>query len=151
MARSRKISDMPNTPAFSAYRVANQSVTTSTWEKVQCTTEEFDTASAYDAATNHRFTPQVAGYYLITGAVYGSGTNLTNCGAQIYKNGSSFKAGAVEVAGASSELNANVCALVYLNGSTDYVELWGYITGTGPEVTAGASLTYFQGVLVRAA
>lgn len=35
MGRSGKISDMPNAPVFSAYRATNQSVTTSTWEKVQ--------------------------------------------------------------------------------------------------------------------
>jgi hypothetical protein len=44
-------------------------------------------------------------------------------------------------------------SLVYFNGSTDYVELYVFLTGTGTLTTGSndANTTYFQGFLARAA
>jgi len=39
-------------PAFSAYLSANQSITTSTYTKLQIDTVDFDTSSDYDNTTN---------------------------------------------------------------------------------------------------
>lgn len=119
------------------------------WTKVQCQTEEFDTASAYDNATNFRFTPQVASYYQVSGNVYFTGTGLTNSRVQIYKNGSSFKLGTTIPVPANSETGSSVSALIQMNGSTDYVELYGFTAGTSPAVLAGP--THFQACLVRPA
>jgi hypothetical protein len=152
MGKAQKLGNMPNAPAFSAYRSStNQSITSGAWAKVQCQTEEFDTASAYDNATNYRFTPQVAGYYQVTGNVYFTGTGLTSVGVQIYKNGSAFKLGTSIAGTSNSEAGASVSALIYLNGSTDYVELYGLTVGTSPAVYAGQNLSYFQASLVRPA
>jgi hypothetical protein len=40
-----------------------------------------------------------------------------------------------------------------MNGSTDYLELWGYVAGTGTMSFAGASAVddYFQAIFVRSA
>lgn len=150
MGKSQKLGNMPNAPAFSATRTStNQSFTSAVWTKVQCQTEEFDTASAYDNATNYRFTPQVAGYYQVSGNVYFVGTGLTNVGIAVYKNGSSFKLGTTLGVPSNAETGASLSALIYMNGSTDYVELFGYTAGTSPEVLAGP--TYFQACMVRAA
>lgn len=151
MGKSQKLGNMPNAPAFSAGRSTNQSVTSGAWTKVQCDSEAFDTASAYDNATNFRFTPQVAGYYQISGAVYITGTNMTQAQAKIYKNGSADKLGTPVSTPALNEIGSSVSALVYLNGTTDYVELFGYASGTSPVFTGNVGLTYFQGVLVRPA
>jgi hypothetical protein len=151
MGKPREIARLPNAPAFSAGRSTNQSITAGQWTKVQCQTEEFDTASAYDNATNYRFTPQVAGYYQVSGAVYATGTNLTQVQARIYKNGSADKLGTPTSTGALNEIGSSVSALVYLNGTTDYVELFGYVSGTSPVFTGNVALTYFQACLVRAA
>lgn len=152
MGKSVQVSNVPNGPAFSAYRSSsNQSLTSGAWTKIQCQTEEFDTASAYDNATNYRFTPQVAGYYQVSGNLYFTGTGITNVAAQIYKNGSSFKLGTSVAGSSSNEAGAGVSALVYLNGTTDYVELYGLTIGTSPAAYAGQNLTYFQGVLTRPA
>ena len=40
--------------------------------------------------------------------------------------------------------------LVHMNGSSDYVELYGYLT-TGQQIQAQAAWTYFQGHMVRSA
>ena len=46
-----------NTPAFEAYRSGSaQTITDSTDTKIQFNSEIFDTAGAYDASTNYRFT-----------------------------------------------------------------------------------------------
>lgn len=152
MGKSQKLGNMPNAPAFSAYRSSsNQSITTATWTKVQCQTEEFDTAAAYDNATNYRFTPQVAGYYQVSATLYFSATGLTNVGVQVYKNGSAAKIGTTVQIPSSSEGGCNVSALIYMNGTTDYLELFGFAAGTSPAVLAGANTSFFQACLVRAA
>jgi hypothetical protein len=132
-----------NGPAFSATMSANQSVTSSTYTKVVFNTEDFDTNSNYDTTT-YRFTPTVAGYYQITGSVYPN-TTITAINSAIYKNGSNFKA----FSGTTS--SASVSALIYFNGSTDYVELYGYLTGTSPVILNTSTVSYFSGCLVRAA
>ena len=121
-----------NMPAFSAYLSSNQSASVHTWTKVQCNTEEFDTASYYDNATNYRFTPLISGYYQISGAVaYGATvTNPNGGGVAIYKNGSSFKQTIVN--GSAYTQGISISTLIYLNGSTDYIEMYGYpINGIG--------------------
>jgi hypothetical protein len=81
---------MVNGPAFSAYLSSSQSISSSTFTKVQCNTEEFDTNSNYDNATNYRFTPTVAGYYQISGCINFSSTTKAEFLTTIYKNGSEF-------------------------------------------------------------
>lgn len=54
-------------------------------------------------------------------------------------------------AGAPSELGSVVSNLVYLNGSTDYVELHAYVSGSSPNLAGNAALNNFAGVLARPA
>ncbi|CAB4121100.1 hypothetical protein UFOVP7_38 [uncultured Caudovirales phage] len=139
-------------PAFSAYLSSNQSVSSGVFTKVACNTEEFDTNSNYDNATNYRFTPTVAGYYQVNGSVNFTGTGTrTDYLASIYKNGTEFKRGNYTNISNANNDNATVSALIYFNGSTDYVELYAYQTQTTPSFGGGVWLTYFQGILVRAA
>lgn len=144
-------------PAFSAYvSTATQTLTANAFAKILCQTEEYDTASAYDNTTNYRFQPTIPGYYHITGCVTATAaTSLTQVISAIYKNGSEFKRGGGPFQNAVTPptMSAPVSALVYLNGSTDYVELWGYASGTGTLSAVGnnAAYCYFQGYLARSA
>jgi hypothetical protein len=141
-------------PAFSAYRNGSQTITVATETKVQINTEEFDTNSNFDPTTNYRFTPTVAGYYQVNGAVSGGGSvNTTVIFCSIYKNGSAFKAGSViRDSSGVSNLLSTASALIYFNGSTDYIELYAFIGGSGTiTITSGLAVTYFQASLVRAA
>lgn len=151
MGKSREMARLPNAPVFSASRTTSQSITDATWTKTNFNVEDFDTASAYDNATNFRFQPQVAGYYDISGMVYFSGTNLTQAIARIYKNGVADRMGVPTTISAANECAASVQAVIYLNGTTDYVELWARVIGTSPSFTANANLNYFQGAMVRPA
>jgi hypothetical protein len=139
-----------NGPAFSAYLSGSPSVTSNTFTKVQFNVKEFDTNSSYDNTTNYRFTPTVAGYYQINAGIAASGVGVTRLIAILYKNGVSYKNG-YDTNGAPNK--GGVSSLVYLNGSSDYVEIYGYITGTSPIFFGNNDLSnvWVNGVLVRAA
>lgn len=134
-------------PAFFAYLNTNQTVSAGTWTKAQLTAEAFDTANAFDNVTNFRFQPAVAGYYQLNGTVNCVGSvTTTQSGVAIYKNG---------VAAVKSTPPSGVAAvstLLFLNGTTDYVELWGLVNGTGTLTFTGTTsdLVNLSGVLVRA-
>ena len=135
-------------PAFSVLLSGNQSITSTTYTKLQHGTKEFDTANCFDNTTNYRFTPNVAGYYQIFASVFPS-TNVTQVNSVIYKNGSMYKGNAMTFS--SGQLPVNTSVLVYLNGSTDYIEHYGYLVGTTPSISNNSAFTWFQGTLVRAA
>ena len=133
-------------PAFSAYNSSAQTLSANTFTKLQFQTEEFDTANCFDNATNYRFTPTVAGYYQAGGGFGGGAAQCTTIVA-IYKNGSQFKI----VANSPSVNPASYGnALVFLNGTTDYLELYGVLS-VGQVTGTGANNMYFQAVMVRAA
>lgn len=138
---------LPNNiiPAFSAYQSTAQSLAQAVFTKLQFQSKEFDTANAFDAVTNFRFTPLVSGYYQVSGA-FQVVTAQTICQLYIYKNGAAFKIGVNGQAG-----GGNVSALVFLNGITDYVELFGYQSAAAQNTNASISQTYFQAILIRAA
>jgi hypothetical protein len=143
-----------NMPAFAVYISSNFSTATSTATKIPFNTELFDTNSNFDSTTNYRFTPTVAGYYQIslmiaagfsaaTGLIYGS----------IYKNGSEFVQGIRIANNTANAQNGSSSVLMYLNGSTDYVEFYGFQnTGSTQSATfSSGTSTQATGVLVRTA
>ena len=135
-------------PAFSAYSNSTASVSSATWTKVPVNVEEFDATNAYDSSTNYRFTPTVEGYYQINGQVNISSSTTTRLLCAIRKNGSEFKLG-IDLATIGNRVN--VSSLIYMNGTTDYVELWVYVTGTSLTFTgSGQSDKYFNGFLAKA-
>lgn len=139
-----------NGPAFSAYLSSLQSVTSGVNTKITFQTKEFDTASSYDNATNYRFQPNVAGYYQVNAAsayTVGVSARMTT---YIYKNGSEWKRGSDFAA--TNSYTCPVSALVYLNGSTDYVEIYTYqSSGSTLSLVNANSQNFFQAALMRAA
>ena len=140
-----------NMPAFSAYGTAFQSVASSTFAKIAFNTKDFDTNSYYDATTNYRFQPLIAGYYQIN-ATISAGTSVTGAvQVAVYKNGSIYCYG-TNVPNANLGPNANVSVVLYCNGSSDYVEIYGYQTSGGSINLGSGNSTYkFSGAMVRAA
>ena len=151
-----------NGPAFSAYCGTEQNISSSTWTKVNLSSELFDTANAFDSSTNYRFTPQVAGYYQINASVRVIGVNANNKVLGIYKNGSvlysmdTYTPTSVTYTG--SFMPISMSATIYLNGSTDYIELYGYSNGTSTAIAGGLGgtnvapwATHMSGFLARAA
>jgi len=143
-----------NMPAFSAYAQGNQSVSNNTWTKVTLAYEEFDTANCFDSTTNYRFTPNVAGYYQINGMIGGNatGTNPTMVMAAIYKNGAVYKR-YTTTGNPIDYQSGTISSIVYFNGSTDYVELYGYLRSATAVISGESSyvITWMNGCLIRAA
>jgi hypothetical protein len=138
--------------AFSAYRSSSaQTVTSGVVTKVALNAEEFDTANCFDSTTNYRFTPTVAGYYQVNGAIGMSASSISLAIIQIYKNGSEFKRGNDLRTTLGTDCNPVVSSLIYMNGTTDYLELYGYVSGTGTCLfNSVQTSTYFQASMVRA-
>ena len=141
-----------NMPAFSAYASASQTgLTSSTYVKAAFNTKVFDTNNNYDNTTNYRFTPTVAGYYQVNASYYLNGTGL-NGQANIYKTGS-FYQGTQYTNTTSTTCIISISTIIYLNGSTDYIE--GYVYGSTTAgtwtITNSQTYTYFNAVLVRGA
>jgi hypothetical protein len=133
-------------PAFSYWASGATSIANSTQTKVLFASQEFDTASAVSSS---RFTPAVAGYYQINASVYYGNNASAEKVCSVFKNGAQYKNGQ-DITGTLYGTTVN--CLVYLNGSTDYVEIYAFQTSGGALNTNTLQVqTYFQGVLVRSA
>lgn len=137
-----------NGPAFSAFLGTNQSIPNNVFTKLNIDTETFDTNNSFNTSL-FRFTPNVAGYYFFTGASNIAGSDYASL--YIFRNSARVKDGIVGAA-ANAPYGVSVSGLVFLNGTTDFVELFAYqAQGTTRTASGGASLTYFDGFMVRAA
>lgn len=135
-------------PCFSARLAANQSVTTGTWTKVNIDTVEFDSTSAF---ASNKYTPQTPGYYLFSGIVRSGGaSSITSSSVGLAKNGSVIQQGGVINVAASANAQVTTATwLVQMNGTTDYVELWGITSATTPVFQGGTDASCrFNGHLV---
>jgi hypothetical protein len=144
-----------NGPAFSAYTTVSQSLTSNTDTKFNAATKEYDTASCYNTS-NSRFTPTVAGYYQINmTAKFTASSGITQFWVELNKSGTlvSIPSYLLGLPAATVQFLSG-STLVYMNGTTDYLEFWGGVNGTSPATgsTSGPyATTGWQGFLVRAA
>lgn len=130
-------------PAFSAYAAAGTSIPNAVETKVTFGTEEFDTNGSYDTALS-RWTPGVAGYYLIEATVWFAAPAMADLQVLIRKNGVNIAVGVFGTLRA-----ANVTRTLYLS-ATDYVEIFAYQASGGSRSSGSGSLSHFGGALVRA-
>lgn len=131
-----------NGPAFRASASGTTTLSASP-TLINLAVENFDTNNNF---SSNRFTPTVAGYYLITGAIEISGGGQ-NVQVSIYKTNVKAASG-IQVSGLSYN---SVCSdILYMNGTTDYVELFG-VSSPGSTVAASGTGTYMSGCLIRSA
>lgn len=124
---------LTNVPIFQGWQSAAQSVASGTVAAVGITTTDVDSYAGHSNVTNtSRYTPTVPGWYLFIGSVSLVQNATSNRLAEFRKNG----------AGSATNLGQAVCltpdtnnpsavrpiALIYCNGTTDYVELYAYQT-----------------------
>ena len=132
-----------NYPAFFAYQSSAQSISNDTVTKVQFDTEVFDTDNAFDSTTNYRFTPQVAGKYFVYVQTRKNNFSAARFQAVLKLNGSTNLAVSESGNGGTRD-NAFSSAVVELNGSSDYLELFTYQdNGSTQDLLAGISSTFF--------
>jgi hypothetical protein len=147
------------TPAFSANDGATtQSVTNVTATLLTFGTELFDTNSSFNNTGStvggvpaYAFMPTIAGYYQVNAGSYSNmPQNVSNSSfISVYKNGA-------EVIRGAWSLNAlnTVSALIYLNGTTDYIQIYAFQANTGASTLlfgGVANLKYFQASMTRGA
>ena len=139
-----------NTPYFFAYRGSSvQSIANGTLTIIQFNAELYDSGSCFDTGT-YKFTPDVAGKYLINATVrMGTATDANSCQIEIFKNTSTF-----------SRVNENnihytsivSTAIIDMNGSSDYIQAKIYQdTGGAADIQYNSDSTYqtfLQGFLI---
>jgi hypothetical protein len=142
-------------PAFSAYpSAASTSISNSTWTKATLDTEVYDTNSNFASS---RFTPTVAGYYQInfTPNTGSANNNGFIHGGAIYKNGSAYAQNVVVTpSGDLQGFSSQVSQLIYMNGSSDYLEFWINVYALNGTVSYGGgatTATLASGFLARGA
>jgi hypothetical protein len=135
-------------PAFSAYNNSGTTMSNGAYVKVTFDSEYFDTNSNFASS---RFTPTVAGYYQInTNFVYlGTAVTQTVCG--LYKNGALFTYSNHFGTTANTASSINLSTIVYANGTTDYFEIYCYMTGTGTLSVQNGQQSYFNAAMIRSA
>jgi hypothetical protein len=133
------------TPIFSAWQSVAQTVPSGIWTKINFQTKVFDTTNAFDNVTNMRYTPMVAGYYQVSCGY--STAAVTILYLQIYKNGAVNKTLEYKPASSGSAAGAAGSAMVSMNGTTDYLEIYAYLS-VGAALVANAESTYFQATLI---
>jgi hypothetical protein len=132
----------PATPfvAFAAVADGSQTIP-ATPTKILFQTERFDTNNCFASS---RFTPTVAGYYQFNAGL-AANTTSSNCGVYIQKNG------VTQASMFLSESQAFCSCLMYMNGTTDYAEAFGFLGTPGLTSNADFGGTQFSAALVRAA
>lgn len=117
-------------PRFRAARPTAQTIANNTVVVAQLATETFDPSNAFNNAT-YRFQPAVAGYYLFTWAI-----GISNAGAStlsravglLQKNGAERSRSAFASTATHTVMTLSGSDIIYLNGTTDYVDLAGFGT-----------------------
>ena len=149
-------------PAFFAYLSANQSLpNTLTSTTVRLDTKIYDTASCFNTST-YRFTPNVAGYYQINASIQidrGGVDTLGTTYMSIRKNGVTGSYYDIAIRAGLTSYHSDVSsgsALIYMNGSTDYIELAAAMAGGSSSAlifsgNPAVFRTYVSGFLARTA
>ena len=141
---------------FMAYKsTSTQTLSHNTQTVIQYDTEERDQQGWYNTST-YKYTPQLQGWYQIYASSYGY--NFHNQGAEyatkILKNGVNiaYNLSGVECNGGA--LAKHVSSIIYMNGSSDYVQgaAYQYNTGGTNDNIHGGTIrnTCFWGYLVEA-
>jgi hypothetical protein len=118
--------------------------------KVNLDEASIDTDSSF---VDGKFQPSVSGYYQVNGAItQNSNPQSKNLQSAIYKNGVEVSRGSQTILSEDTEGSTQdsvVSDIVYLNGTTDYIELYGSCDSTGTRsIFSGKTRTYLSAVLV---
>jgi hypothetical protein len=136
-------------PAFEATRTADQTLTNATITKVEFNVENLDTDNCYDATTNYRFLPTLAGKYFVYTVLRGDSAASSQgeyVVGYIYKNGTAVKSALVDMRlNPGRQASVALNAILDMNGTTDYVESYINFETTGSTAkaeSASGSLTF---------
>jgi len=157
-----------NGPTFSAYLSTSTNVTSGTTTLIPINTKEWDSAGCFNNTNSsvtlnglsvpaYAFCPNVSGYYQINAAM--NGTNASSYDNKstvfIYKNGSSYKYMDVNFVGGSgatyNDITAMISSVVYLNGTSDYIQIQGIVSAGSGTPQFGGTATWVNAAMIRTA
>ena len=143
------IKHIQNTPSMYAVIASNQSVSNDSSTVAALATEILDSDGTFNN-TNYRWTPAVAGYYMLVGSVYFPGVDD---GERIYcsffingseSNHNSIRHGFTDWSpGSDKAMHQTASTIVYLDGD-DYVD-WRIAQSSGDSQDASSDWTYMAG------
>ena len=137
-------------PAFEAYIGSAQTVSDETVTKVQYDTEVFDSHNCYDNSTNYRFTPNKSGKYFVYVSIQAASSvanDIKQVQIQLFKNTTLYRQS--RQINDPSETNWQIIhtqGIIDMNGTTDYLEVKGYIDkiqSSTISFTSGTKNSYF--------
>jgi hypothetical protein len=115
--------------------------------------DDIDTHAQHDPTTNpSRVTPTRAGYYRFTGTVWmATATTPVRTSIQFRKNNVGVAPTQEDAFNGRQHATPTVTALIACNGTTDYVELWGFQDSAGNINTfvSGAAASVVEWEYVR--
>lgn len=117
-------------PAFAATQTNQQTLTGEQAIIFNSVDFDLDPKHCYDTNTG-RFKPRVAGYYLATATV---GVPYIYK-VVLYKNGTPFKTGFIAPPTQNTVNSGSVTAYVYMNGTTDYLQVYAAQGNATPQNT----------------
>jgi len=136
--------------AFQAVMTDSQSISLTTNTKIEFVSEVKDYESFYDI-NNKRYQPDTAGLYFVQCRIEHETPYNGEVKLKLYKNGSSYSEEITESPNTSGYPSATLSALVPLNGTTDYLEMYVFQNmGTTISIYGTAEYGGFGGYLVRA-
>jgi len=144
------IDDLEDLPGFILRNIsATQTIPPTAWTKV--TVWDTEAVDDQNAASAGRVTPTVAGRYLVSSlATYVSITAGNKVIVALYKNGSIYALLGRGAVGGTDFAGFGGSAMVEVNGTTDYLEIYTYHNESGnATLSSGAGYNHFSGVLLK--
>lgn len=141
---------LPQTPvSFSAHKNGvDQTLAPNVYTKVTFSSVDKNVGSCYDTV-NSTFRPATPGLYLlVAGLRFINIPDGKSIVAEIFKNGTDYKLTRMTT-GVSDYASSEVTCLVYLNGTTDYIEVYGsHNNGSSINIDGATYASFFQACLI---
>jgi hypothetical protein len=138
---------------FVGYQTTTQTLATSTWAAINLQNELVDTINGHSTVSNiSRYAPGISGTYRCRGIVAFAGSAAGTRHAIIRVNGATVDGWAPELI--QNNFGAGVVtvatdAYVQVNGSTDYLELYGWQDSGGNLATARVASQWYSWLAVE--
>lgn len=132
----------PTNPTARAYVDVTYNATAGAWTAINFAATSWNISSVFSTATD-RYTPNVAGYYYVTAsaAIFG---NITVAAMRFTKNGTVTDQGNQLNIGSAAVLTGYLpafSALIFCNGTTDYIQVEYFVTTSAGTATVLGALT----------
>lgn len=127
---------------ISVHRNVVPLATSSVWQLVVCSAKDFDVRAEYNTSSG-RFQPTTAGYYDVIAQAQAEGPAAgSRLYVGVFKNGAVYKAGTVTLEGTAA--TAHCKAKVFLNGTTDYIDMRVQNTSGAGSLSGEPTATFLQ-------